>query len=49
LDRFFYRADIIKAIESLGLDWLTVAKTSKRMRRMAGEARDRDKPASVTP
>ena len=39
LDRFFYRADVIKAAEGLGLDWLMAARTSKRMRRMAEEAR----------
>jgi hypothetical protein len=44
LDRFFYRADVIKAVESLGLDWLMAAKTSKGMRRMAEEARERGQP-----
>jgi hypothetical protein len=44
LDRFFYRADVIQAVESLGLDWLMAAKTSDGMRRMAGEARDRGQP-----
>jgi hypothetical protein len=44
LDRFFYRADVIKAVEGLGLDWLMAAKTSGRMRRMAVEARERGQP-----
>jgi hypothetical protein len=44
LDRFFYRADVIKAVESLGLDWLMAAKTSDGMRGMAEEARDRGEP-----
>jgi len=44
LDRFFYRADVISAVEGLGLDWLMAAKTSKRMRRMAREAREEDRP-----
>ena len=40
LDRFFYGSAVIKAVEALGLDWLMAARKSKRMRRMAGEARE---------
>ena len=41
MDRFFYQADVLEAVEGLGLDWLMAARTSERMRRMAGEARER--------
>jgi hypothetical protein len=44
LDRFLYRADVIQAVESLGLDWLMAARTSDGMRRMAEEARERGQP-----
>lgn len=44
LDRFFYRADIIRAVEGLGLDWLMAARKSKRMRRRAEQARMEGRP-----
>ena len=44
LDRFFYRSDVIRAIEGLGLDWLMAAKTSRRLRKQGEEARERGRP-----
>ena len=44
LDRFFYSSSVIKAVEGLGLDWLMAAKTSKRMRRQANQARRMGRP-----
>ena len=44
LDRFFYRADVIRVVEGLGLDWLMAARKSKRMRRRAEQARRMGRP-----
>jgi len=44
LDRFFYRSDVIRAVEGLGLDWLMAARKSKRMGRMAEQARMEKEP-----
>lgn len=44
LDRFFYSSGVIRAIEGLGLDWLMAARTSRRMRRMAEQAREEGHP-----
>jgi len=41
LDRFFYRSDVVRAVEALGLDWLMAARTSKGLRRKAEQARMR--------
>lgn len=39
LDRLFYRSDIIRAVEAMGLDWLMAARSSKGLRRRADQAR----------
>ena len=44
LDRLFYRSDVIRAVEAMGLDWLMAAKTSKGLRGMADEARRMGRP-----
>lgn len=44
LDRFFYRSDVIRAIEGLSLDWLMAAKTSRRLRKHAEQTRERGRP-----
>lgn len=44
LDRFFYRSDIMRIIEGLGLDWVMAARASGRLRRQAGQARKEGRP-----
>jgi len=44
IDWFFYRSDVIRVVEGLGLDWLMAARKSKRKRRQANQARRMGRP-----